>query len=281
MFSKLPASGILSVQKKEARMQVGTYIMAENSLELPKNFRLMDSLHISGSGQFTESCIKGMKHRWGTRQVIIVNLRQESCAYVNDHSLAWRNEKNNVNKGLSEKEVLADEKERTKELWKAERITAFVWEKQAQEEFEVKTVYSERSLVKKYGMRYKRYCVTDQEHPSDKIVDRFIKLVKNRKPDQWIHIHCEAGWGRTSTFLFIVDAMRNALTETFDSLVDRQIKIGGCNLKDLSHEKWKKECRIRRLMFAQKFYEYCRQYPNYDVKWSQFNTSNHEKSASP
>lgn len=254
---------------------VNLYVMHENKVSVPNNFRMMEEYLVSGSGQFTESCIKGMKYRWGTHQVTVVNVRQESMLFLNKDSVAWRDEKNQVNKGFTLKGVLADEKNHRDQLWKDKKVAATFWTKRETSEIFVHSVGTERSLVREHGMKYKRYPVTDQEHPSDKIIDKFVKMILRRKSDEWIHIHCEAGWGRTTTFLFMVDAMKRSSTHSFEELLAKQKSIGGCDLEDIGNVDWKIPCRKARLEFARKFYQYCKEYPAFEVKWSQFNRQGH------
>lgn len=39
-------------------------------------------------------------------------------------------------------------------------------------------------------------------------IDEFIKLYKSLPKDAWLHFHCEAGKGRTTTFLAMYDMMK-------------------------------------------------------------------------
>jgi protein-tyrosine phosphatase len=61
--------------------------------------------------------------------------------------------------------------------------------------------------------------------PSDADVDRFVALVRDLKPDAWLHFHCRAGSGRTTTFLVLYDMLRNADHLSAAEIVARQAAV--------------------------------------------------------
>jgi len=64
--------------------------------------------------------------------------------------------------------------------------------------------------------------VTDHVRPLDDAVDRFILAVRALPDGAWTHFHCEAGLGRTTTFMVLYDMLRNANRVSLEDIVRRQ-----------------------------------------------------------
>ena len=59
-------------------------------------------LHISGSGQFSESGLKIIQEIIPPNfSIIDIDLREESHGFINGIAVSWKNEFNNANKGLT------------------------------------------------------------------------------------------------------------------------------------------------------------------------------------
>jgi hypothetical protein len=117
-----------------------------------------------------------------------------------------------------------------------------------------------------------RLPVPDHMRPSDKQVDRFVKLVRAVGKDKgtWLHVHCEAGDGRTTTFLAMYDMMHNARAVSFEDIVHRQWLLGGIDLLATNaRAPWKREYARKRAEFIKKFYRYCRENKDgFKTMWS-------------
>lgn len=59
-------------------------------------------------------------------------------------------------------------------------------------------------------LNYIRIPVQDRHGPDDDTVNAFVTFVKTLPEDVWLHFHCLAGEGRTTTFMVIYDILRNA-----------------------------------------------------------------------
>ena len=98
---------------------------------------------------------------------------------------------------------------------------------------------TEQDCVKALGAKYKRFLVTDNNRPEDSDVDEFVKFVrklqkkeKHKKQKCWLHFHCLAGMGRTTTFMSLYEMMVTASSDMLplDEILARQHKAGGADL---------------------------------------------------
>ena len=140
-------------------------------------------------------------------------------------------------------------------------------------------VESEQELTARYGLGYKRFPVTDHRRPKDEVVQAYIDMIKELPDDTWLHIHCLAGRGRTTSFLAMLDMMRNANTMSLETIAARQENFGGLNiLKPASETVWKYPYILERIEFFKLFYKYCQEVPNFDIPWADWVAAQrHEK----
>src|SRR5258706_13059159 len=118
---------------------------------------------------------------------------------------------------------------------------------------------SEEELAKSSGLDYFRITASDHRKPTMDDVDLFIDNIRSLAGNYWLHFHCHAGDGRTTTFMVMYDMMRNAKKVTFDDIIMRQHLIGGLDLtKDEDFPSWDKQYAIERTDFLKNFYEYCK-----------------------
>lgn len=239
-----------------------SYIVIPDTAEkLPKNFRIqeVEGCRFSGSAQFSPQNYGSMSPYFANKKVTVIDLRQETHFFVNESQVSLRDLRNQANLGKSLAQVLADERQRVYEVAAQKTFQIFDLFKGEYQSCDIKGVETEEDFLKKRNVRYIRYAVTDQAHPTPDIVEDFIKVVKATTPQDSVHIHCEMGWGRTTTFLFIADAIKNAKKESFATILERQ-KNGGADLAEITAgEEWKVPFRIARYAFVEKFYEYCRE----------------------
>ncbi|PYL37357.1 MAG: hypothetical protein DMF34_10710 [Verrucomicrobia bacterium] len=95
-------------------------------------------------------------------------------------------------------------------------------------------------------------------------MDRFILAVRALPENAWAHFHCEAGRGRTTTFMVLYDMLRNATRVSLEDIVRRQ-KILGYDydvLQPAEPGNWKAPYMADRAAFIRAFYDYARANPN-------------------
>jgi hypothetical protein len=91
-----------------------------------------------------------------------------------------------------------------------------------------------------------------------------VVAVRALPENAWAHFHCEAGLGRTTTFMVLYDMLRNATRVSLEDIVCRQ-KLLGYNY-DVLHPagpgNWKAPYIEDRIAFVRAFYGYARANPN-------------------
>ena len=252
--------------------------------KLPDNFRTMDmlstalkeagspvstegldSLRASGSAELWESAFPVLKKHFGGN-LILVDLRQESHGFLNGAPVVWYLPPGDwINLGKTRDETLQDERDRLAGLGreKTVRIHDDDWipsriQGPGKSE-KVLSVASEEELARRSGIHYFRLTVPDHMRPSDEDVDRFINLVRGLRAGDWLHFHCHAGMGRTTTFLVMYDMLKNAGQVTLDDIVARQAAAGPHYnvFRNESGPPWEEVFREREA-FVRQFYEYAK-----------------------
>lgn len=256
-----------------------------NEEELPKKFRMstdplkehqgqtpslvgLKELQASGSAQFSEKSLDAILQKIPSKQVTLVDLRQESHGFINGAAVSWFIERDWGNKGKTLTEVLEDENARLKQvlecpvevLYASRKFPIPVW---------VETTNNESELASSKNLGYLRIPVTDHLRPTDQDVDLFINFIKSLPKDSlWLHFHCAAGEGRTSTFLVMYDMMRNATKVPLQDIFLRQHLLGSLNFLNETVSDWRKSYAVERKQFLQEFYTYCQQNPHFQKTWS-------------
>ena len=252
--------------------------------KLPDNFRTMemlsaalkkarspvsteglDSLRASGSAEPWEAAFPVLKERFG-KDLVLVDLRQESHGFLNGAPVVWYLPPGDwINLGKTRDETLQDEKDRLAGLGreKTTRVHEDNWiptRIQGPGETEkILSVASEEELARRCGIRSFRLTVPDHMRPSDEDVDRFITLVRGLGAKDWLHFHCHAGMGRTTTFLVMYDMLKNADRVSLDDIITRQAAAGPRYnvFRDESGSPWEEVFREREA-FVRQFYEYAK-----------------------
>jgi protein-tyrosine phosphatase len=250
-----------------------------NTPDLPRNFRIDADLRQSGSSVFSESALQTIKNKLATAPIVDVDLRQESHLYVNGIPVTWFQwSDDDANLGKTHEQVLADEAQKKQELLKDPSITFDTNKKAVQPTgaVPVQRVQTEEELVSSAGLGYFRLTVPDHLAPQKEEVDRFVAFVRDLPPGAWLHFHCRAGIGRTTTFMALYDMMRNAKSQTLDQILQHQVSIGG---KDLTaSDADADENKAERARFLQQFYDYVKN--NNDGFKTPFSASAHTTTSS-
>jgi hypothetical protein len=241
-----------------------------NKGQIPSDTGLAD-LHASGSGEFTADGLKLLLAR--TRgPVTVFDLRQETHIFVNGLPVSWFATNDWANVGRSQSAIEADENARVESLKPGSKIVvrpgAAVKKpgtaSSAPQNVTVEHASTERNLVNANQAASVRVTVTDHCRPLDDEVDRFILAVRALPENGWAHFHCEAGRGRTTTFMVLYDMLRNAARVSLEDIVRRQ-KILGYDydvLQPVEPGNWKAPYTADRAAFVRAFYDYARANPN-------------------
>lgn len=235
-------------------------------------------LKASGSAQFSARGLKLLKEALKGEKVVVVDLRQESHGFLNGIPVSWRVERNLANVRKSHEEILQDEKRRLNGALKSGNVKAASRLSKDKKEIEksldiaVTDACTESELCAREQIGYKRFFVTDLHRPSDADVDSFIRFTRMIPAGTWLHFHCKAGRGRTTTFLSMYDMMRNSGKVSRPDIIKRQYLMGGPDLfapEPLDSFEYPSCCE--RAAFIWRFYDYCRSNrDNFTTPWSKW-----------
>ena len=230
------------------------------------NLQGFTDLKMSGSAQFSEPELQYiLQHANG--QVFIVDLRQESHGFVNNAPVTWYSYRNQFNLNKTPAEIYQEEKKLLSELaakqeaviHKIKKLDGGNFESVQSTTVKIKEVESEQALVNQFKANYIRFYVLDKHKPSDLQIDEFIEFVDALPKNAWLHFHCRAGKGRTTTFMVMYDMLKNANQVGFEDILRRNMWLGGTVLNRAPIKKisqWKAPAAAERYKFIKKFYDY-------------------------
>lgn len=258
---------------------------AVNKEVLPRSFRTcldalpddagvsregLDTLLISGSAQFSELelgvLLKKINHKGN---LIVVDLRGESHGFINGNAVSWFVPHNIINAGKTDAESKRDELQLLNSVRALKQVT--ITEVLSMVNYEtikdtgllimkVFSVMDEDEITKHAKVGYKRFFVQDHAAPTEEQVDAFLAFVIQNPAETWLHFHCKAGKGRTTTFMCLYDMLRNAKNVSFDTIMRRQQLLDGDY--DVLHLgsplAWKYPYAVARTELLKQFYQYAR-----------------------
>nr|ADG23213.1 PTP-like phytase [uncultured microorganism] len=227
----------------------------------------LDNLRISGSAQCTAAGFASLYTKLSAAAaapgapIYDVDLRQESHGFADGLPVSWHKKNNLANEGKTPEEVALDEEERLAGI--SGVATTFVPRGKTDKgrveavSFAPQNVQTEKEVVEAIGFRYVRFYVTDRTQPDTETIEAFLDFVESLPGDAWLHFHCRAGHGRTTTFMAMYDMIRNPGIPA-ETIIERQHLIGGADLTAMKDEEWKNERIIQRLETLKLFSEYVR-----------------------
>ncbi|MBI2707451.1 MAG: hypothetical protein HYX35_03975 [Proteobacteria bacterium] len=279
---------------------------AENTLTLPLHFRSTNTLKLttfpsnisstglqnvpmSGSAQFSQLQLITMLAQLPS-PLVIIDLRQESHGFINDGlAISWYSYRDWANVKDSLLTVLATEEDLLKglltkksaevsQLTKKFMVNPSEVHKEilAWQTLDITSAFTELQLTGKVNVGYFRLPITDHLKPNDETVDTFLLFFKKLPPNTWIHFHCAAGDGRTTTLMTMYDIIKNAKKVSWQDIVSRQGFIGPLNLAKMPDpQAWNYKFFKERIEFIEKFHKYILEVgESFNPLWSEWAKKN-------
>ncbi len=275
-----PGVLILKVDRNDAIQMPKDFRKASDSFKrtvedgkLPSR-KGMDKLQLSGSSYFSQLEFAKMLTKLPVDRLVILDMRGESHGYLDGMGVSWYSAYKRANFGKNAAEVEAIERDLLKNTLNASVNIA----KQAADKSVISTTerkvtdaITEGDLAAAFGVKYYRIPVSDYTPPTNENVEQFLQIYKALPQNAWVHVHCEAGEGRTTTFMSMIDMLHNAKKVSYDDIMTRQWLIGGQDLrKATSGDPWKAKAYVERAKFTRDFYDYVVQNPGLEVSWTQW-----------
>lgn len=238
------------------------------------NIQGLEYIQASGSGQFSRKSFEAILHsiQAYAERLIVIDLREESHGLINGFPVSWVDDVLSYgNVGLSKNDIEEDENRRLQGLLATKSIC--VSKQGVLENIAVCDIESERHLVECLGAIYIRLPTTSHTRPKPESVDQFVDTVNQMKESDWLHIHCQAGKGRTTLFLILYDIIKNIHEVSLEEILVRHYWLGGSNILNIyknSEDKERTEAAIERLQFIRDFARYCQEVPHCEIPWSEW-----------
>lgn len=239
-----------------------TLLIVDNdtATELPKRFRIIKALNISGSQQFTPSQLQNIIKTIDSNDLYIVDLRQEAHGFINDIAVSYHNDLSYPFTCYDSEETLNIEKILFKDIKKNEKINLYDILGLIKRTEVVNDINIEAEYCKSLNVKYKLFAVRDGSIPTPTMVDDFVNFINEKPEKAHLHFHCKEGQGRTTTFMAMYQMMNNTENLSLEEILQQQINAGGI---DLTTNK-------SRADFLQQFYSYVKENKdsNYDIPYS-------------
>lgn len=255
-----------------------------SALDASINKKGLEDLFLSGSASFTSrKQVEHIHHVAQGRKVIVVDLRQESHAIVNNEYPVTRmvsHDWDNVRKSYDE--VLSDEADLISGLSEQSEVTLLRYQDLKKNITPPHSVtiknpraLSEQELVESTGATYVRLTNTEHVRLRREDIDRFIKVLQSKPDDGWLHVHCKGGKTRTTTAMVMYDMLRNAKDVPIEDIIHRQKALGpGTDLFNMGDRVKYRDFFQDRKDFLLEFYEYAKANPmGYPQSWSEWRSS--------
>ena len=265
--------------------------------KMPTNIPNLSGTAASGSAEFSASQFRAMLANIGQTTagfpLVVVDLRQEPHGFLElqqplngetEIAVGWFAERDWLNVAKGQPSILLHENHRLDKASKKTSLTVYNVLTKSKTEDGIATAtpcpvkptgtyQTESTFVTKFPyVSYLRLPTTDHCRPRDHEVDQFVALDASFDPATWLHFHCRAGDGRTTTFMAMHDIIHNAPGDSLQTILARQLSIGGIDLSTMPTDKtiFSYPFSRERVKFVEDFYHYvCAAKPGvFKLTWS-------------
>lgn len=235
----------------------------------PIHFRKDAPLRIAGGGQPSKTTLAHLHEQLGLPDdtpLWVIDLRQESHGYLNEDAVSWHGVANAANRGKTAEAVEMDERQRLADAVGtnvqavpmghydeahipytfAESVTSFA---------------TERHVARKSGLGYVRIAATDMRWPEPQAIDDFVNFYRSLpKEHGWLYFHCQAGQGRTTTFMVLYELLENPSAKA-DEAIAHQRALGGADLS--SGARYEGICRFAQYVRENRATDFAQRWSNW------------------
>jgi hypothetical protein len=146
-------------------------------------------------------------------------------------------------------------------------------------------VQKEHLVAEKNGFKHQYLSLERRGVPTPEMVDQLINFLKDLPKDAWIHLHCLAGKGRTTSVMVMIDILKNGRFVKLEDIVKRHHLMGGVDLFDTQvweNGTYTQEQLTRRKEFIVNFYQYVNDPSGYGIhSWREWCDKNHINPSAP
>lgn len=257
----------------------------EFTSDMPRNFRIMEDLKISASGQPSMQSLmvlfNELKHH-SDGDIYIVDLREESHGFLNGYPVSYYTEKNLANFFKPRNQIENIEYELITDML-GQKVDLLPLGNEDKKLFKPKNILVDLATVESeaaeaLGFVYQRFPVTDMFFPTPDIVEKFIIFALNVQEKDWVHFHCQAGHGRTTTFTVMYEILKHP-EKSLEEISAGQIALGGSDLlthNDGDPKNYYVQAHNSRAAELRKFYDYAYKlnHNQIDISWSEYAKQN-------
>jgi len=222
----------------------------------------MDKMYLSGSSRLSDKemqvVLPWLKEHAGDMPIYILDLRQETHGYVNGNHVSWYGYINWSNIGRRREDIMHEEdslfhslRGKTIVAGKISSSNNYIMSDAQYIKVSVDSAWTEKEMVEHYGLRYLRLAALDHVFPCDYVIDQFLDIYRSLPERAWVHMHCQAGRGRTTLWMSFFDMLRNPDLPMKDILY-RQTQLGGTSLYYQGQRKGEQKWRVS--LFAETSY---------------------------
>lgn len=218
---------------------------------------------MSGSSQFGLHQLKRLPRNL---PLIVVDLRMEAHGFIDDLPVSFFCPKNWDRLDVPPRELAGQEQRDLKRLKKRGWVKAY--RKLPNSEtigrpriIRFKRVRTQAEALAHHGIRYERIPIPDHRRPRDEQITQLITLFEAMAAEpHWMHFHCQAGKGRTTTAMIMWDMFQNAGRLALEDILHRNYIYSKIHLDDLRsiEDSYRRPFVEERTLFLRAFYQYCR-----------------------
>lgn len=229
----LPTSSALALSLDEPNAEKGFFVLdSDLTTPLPHRYRNIEALNISGSAQFVPSQVKILKRTIDKPDIYIVDLRQETHGFLNDFAVSSYSPLRLLNNGFSSEDTIASELNTFEGIKKNAVEKIYNKRSRLLKTVTVQESQIEQKLVENSGMKYILFATRDGHIPTPAMTDSFVNFVKMTPETTHLHFHCDAGEGRTTSFMAMFQMMKESSSKSLEEILNEQFEAGGIILTD-------------------------------------------------